>query len=87
MVSFVSENEMVMFTTNGSGATRKPEGKYKAMVVCFILGLGSLVSWNSMLTIADYYYKLFPVKISSFKGTNPGLSTICTCNNVNTGIL
>ncbi|XP_057430492.1 equilibrative nucleotide transporter 3-like isoform X1 [Lotus japonicus] len=60
MVSFVSENEMVMFTTNGSGATRKPEGKYKAMVVCFILGLGSLVSWNSMLTIADYYYKLFP---------------------------
>ena len=33
----------------------------KAMSVCFILGLGSLVSWNSMLTIGDYYYKLFPV--------------------------
>ncbi|OIV91609.1 hypothetical protein TanjilG_09021 [Lupinus angustifolius] len=30
------------------------------MVVCFILGLGSLVSWNSMLTIGDYYYILFP---------------------------
>jgi hypothetical protein len=37
------------------------QGKYKAMIVCFILGLGSLVSWNSMLTIGDYYYKLFPV--------------------------
>ncbi|KAL3635623.1 Epsin-3, clathrin recruitment and traffic between the Golgi and endosome [Castilleja foliolosa] len=36
------------------------EGKFKAMVVCFFLGLGSLVSWNSMLTIGDYYYVLFP---------------------------
>ncbi|KAF7803572.1 equilibrative nucleotide transporter 3-like [Senna tora] len=36
------------------------QGKHKAMAVCFILGLGSLVSWNSMLTIGDYYYKLFP---------------------------
>ncbi|GFZ03138.1 major facilitator superfamily protein [Actinidia rufa] len=36
------------------------QGKYGAMVVCWILGLGSLVSWNSMLTIGDYYYKLFP---------------------------
>ncbi|MCI67938.1 equilibrative nucleotide transporter 3-like, partial [Trifolium medium] len=30
------------------------------MVVCFILGLGSLVAWNIMLTIGDYYYQLFP---------------------------
>ncbi|CAI9756526.1 unnamed protein product [Fraxinus pennsylvanica] len=30
------------------------------MVVCWFLGLGSLVSWNSMLTIGDYYYNLFP---------------------------
>ncbi|XP_010422386.1 PREDICTED: equilibrative nucleotide transporter 4-like [Camelina sativa] len=36
------------------------QGKYKAMVVCCILGVGSLVSWNSMLTIADYYYQIFP---------------------------
>ncbi|XP_059301463.1 equilibrative nucleotide transporter 3-like isoform X1 [Lycium ferocissimum] len=36
------------------------EGKYCGMVVCWILGLGSLVSWNSMLTIGDYYYELFP---------------------------
>jgi hypothetical protein len=37
------------------------QGNYKAMVVCWILGMGSLVSWNSLLTIGDYYYKLFPV--------------------------
>ncbi|KAL7142742.1 hypothetical protein ABFS83_08G144400 [Erythranthe nasuta] len=36
------------------------EGKFKAVIVCWFLGLGSLVSWNSMLTIADYYYNLFP---------------------------
>ncbi|XP_019440303.1 PREDICTED: equilibrative nucleotide transporter 3-like isoform X1 [Lupinus angustifolius] len=58
MVSFVSESAMI---TNGdSGAQRIPEGKLKAMAVCFFLGLGSLVSWNSMLTIGDYYYELFP---------------------------
>ncbi|MED6131469.1 Epsin-3, clathrin recruitment and traffic between the Golgi and endosome [Stylosanthes scabra] len=45
---------------NDNGAPRKPEGKQKAILVCFILGLGSLVSWNSMLTIGDYYYVLFP---------------------------
>ncbi|KAG8365453.1 hypothetical protein BUALT_Bualt18G0106400 [Buddleja alternifolia] len=36
------------------------EGKTKAIVVCWFLGLGSLVSWNSMLTIGDYYYAVFP---------------------------
>ncbi|KAE9591807.1 putative equilibrative nucleoside transporter [Lupinus albus] len=46
--------------SDDSGTLRKQEGKNKAMVVCFILGLGSLVSWNSMLTIGDYYYILFP---------------------------
>ncbi|KAI5448166.1 hypothetical protein KIW84_015547 [Lathyrus oleraceus] len=35
-------------------------GKNRAIAVCFILGLGSLVSWNSILTIGDYYYQLFP---------------------------
>jgi len=37
------------------------QGKYKALFVCWILGMGSLVSWNSMLTIGDYYYHVFPV--------------------------
>ncbi|XP_042064022.1 equilibrative nucleotide transporter 3-like isoform X2 [Salvia splendens] len=36
------------------------EGKFKAMVVCWFLGLGCLISWNSMLTIGDYYYQIFP---------------------------
>ncbi|KAH6826732.1 Major facilitator superfamily protein [Perilla frutescens var. hirtella] len=36
------------------------EGKFKAIVVCWFLGLGTLVAWNSMLTISDYYYHVFP---------------------------
>ncbi|ESQ38084.1 hypothetical protein EUTSA_v10028692mg [Eutrema salsugineum] len=38
----------------------KLQGKFQATVVCCILGIGALVSWNSMLTIADYYYQVFP---------------------------
>ncbi|XP_010315560.2 equilibrative nucleotide transporter 3-like isoform X1 [Solanum lycopersicum] len=43
--------------------TRAPvrlEGKYGAMLVCWVLGNGCLFSWNSMLTIQDYYVALFP---------------------------
>jgi len=40
----------------------KKQGKYQAMIVYCILGFGSLISWNSMLTTADYYYKVFPVR-------------------------
>ncbi|KEH17554.1 putative equilibrative nucleoside transporter, major facilitator superfamily [Medicago truncatula] len=36
------------------------EGKYTAIVVCWLLGNGCLFSWNSMLTIEDYYVYLFP---------------------------
>ncbi|KAJ1386799.1 Equilibrative nucleoside transporter [Sesbania bispinosa] len=35
-------------------------GKYAAIVVCWLLGNGCLFSWNSMLTIEDYYVNLFP---------------------------
>ncbi|PWA94479.1 major facilitator superfamily protein [Artemisia annua] len=52
-----------MATTNDGGTSEIPvklEGNFIAMVVCWILGFGSLVSWNSMLTIGDYYYKVFP---------------------------
>ncbi|KAJ4847883.1 Epsin-3, clathrin recruitment and traffic between the Golgi and endosome [Turnera subulata] len=38
----------------------KIEGKYTAIVACWILGNGCLFSWNSMLTIEDYYGYLFP---------------------------
>ncbi|MED6197576.1 Epsin-3, clathrin recruitment and traffic between the Golgi and endosome [Stylosanthes scabra] len=36
------------------------QGKYLAIVVCWLLGNGCLFSWNSMLTITDYYVILFP---------------------------
>ncbi|XP_038902089.1 equilibrative nucleotide transporter 3-like [Benincasa hispida] len=36
------------------------KGKYVATVVCWLLGNGCLFSWNSMLTIVDYYGYLFP---------------------------
>ncbi|KAL9276441.1 hypothetical protein ACSQ67_026013 [Phaseolus vulgaris] len=44
---------------NGEISTRL-EGKYAAIVVCWLLGNGCLFSWNSMLTIEDYYIYLFP---------------------------
>lgn len=37
------------------------QGKNVARLVCCILGVGSLVAWNAMLTITDYYYQVFPV--------------------------
>ncbi|VVA34810.1 PREDICTED: equilibrative [Prunus dulcis] len=49
-----------MTEDNDSRASIKHEGHYKAMAVCWFLGLGSLVAWNSLLTIGDYYYNLFP---------------------------
>ncbi|PRQ52968.1 putative equilibrative nucleoside transporter [Rosa chinensis] len=36
------------------------QGRFAAMVVCWLLGNGCLFSWNSMLTIEDYYVALFP---------------------------
>ncbi|KAL0928035.1 hypothetical protein M5K25_002269 [Dendrobium thyrsiflorum] len=38
----------------------KKKGRIAAMVVCWFLGNGSLIAWNSMLTIEDYYVKVFP---------------------------
>ncbi|CDO99651.1 unnamed protein product [Coffea canephora] len=51
---------MIEAGSSGSPTPGRLEGKRAAMVVCWFLGLGSLVSWNSMLTIGDYYYALFP---------------------------
>ncbi|KAK7263598.1 hypothetical protein RJT34_31190 [Clitoria ternatea] len=36
------------------------QGKFAALVVCWLLGNGCLFAWNSMLTIEDYYVYLFP---------------------------
>ncbi|KAK4360336.1 hypothetical protein RND71_019288 [Anisodus tanguticus] len=43
-----------------NGTPVRLEGKYAAMLVCWLLGNGCLFSWNSMLTIEDYYVYLFP---------------------------
>ncbi|XP_071714839.1 equilibrative nucleotide transporter 3-like [Rutidosis leptorrhynchoides] len=37
----------------------KLQGKKTAMFVCWLLGIGCLFPWNSMLTIEDYYVNLF----------------------------
>ncbi|XP_038973909.1 equilibrative nucleotide transporter 3-like isoform X3 [Phoenix dactylifera] len=47
------------YQTETSEASRN-EGKYIAMIICWLLGNGSLFAWNSMLTIEDYYIYLFP---------------------------
>ncbi|CAK9174800.1 unnamed protein product [Ilex paraguariensis] len=49
-----------MTIADSSATPTRLEGKYSAMVVCWILGLGSLIAWNSILTIGDYYYAVFP---------------------------
>ncbi|GMJ14649.1 EQUILIBRATIVE NUCLEOSIDE TRANSPORTER 3, FUDR RESISTANT 1 [Hibiscus trionum] len=49
-----------MTIVEGGDSPSRLQGKVSAMIVCWILGFGSLVSWNSMLTIGDYYYNLFP---------------------------
>ncbi|CAN0852646.1 Equilibrative nucleotide transporter 3 [Linum grandiflorum] len=53
---------------DGSGEvdpTTRLEGKYRAMVVCWILGFGGIIAWNAMVTIGDYYYSLFPLDLAT----------------------
>ncbi|KAB5560523.1 hypothetical protein DKX38_005480 [Salix brachista] len=49
-----------MKESSQSEAPRRLEGKHLGMACCWALGLATLVTWNCMLTIEDYYYKLFP---------------------------
>ncbi|XP_057820822.1 equilibrative nucleotide transporter 3 [Cryptomeria japonica] len=42
------------------GSLPPKKGQYSAYAVCWLLGIGCLFSWNSMLTIEDYYQYLFP---------------------------
>jgi len=37
------------------------KGRFLGILICWLLGNGSLFAWNSMLTIEDYYVHLFPV--------------------------
>ncbi|CAM9000724.1 unnamed protein product [Rhodiola kirilowii] len=50
---------MTTFPDESAGGA-KLKGKFAGLIVCWFLGIGSLVAWNSMLTVSDYYYKLFP---------------------------
>lgn len=34
--------------------------KLKAKIQCCLLGIGQLFPWNTILTISDYYYEIFP---------------------------
>nr|XP_011470879.1 PREDICTED: equilibrative nucleotide transporter 3-like [Fragaria vesca subsp. vesca] len=43
-----------------SNTPPRHEGQCKAIAVCWVLGLGTLFAWNSVVTIGDYYYILFP---------------------------
>ncbi|KAG6751339.1 hypothetical protein POTOM_045872 [Populus tomentosa] len=54
-----------MATPDERVAPAKLEGKHAAVLVCWLLGIGCLVSWNSMLTIEDYYALHFPVGFSN----------------------
>ncbi|TYG96198.1 hypothetical protein ES288_A11G329600v1 [Gossypium darwinii] len=49
-----------MTVVDGGESPSRLEGKISVMIVCWILGFRSLIAWNSMLTIGDYYYNLFP---------------------------
>ncbi|GMY10002.1 equilibrative nucleotide transporter 3-like isoform X2 [Fagus crenata] len=46
-------------------ATTNLQGKHIAIVACWFLGNGYLFSWNSIMTIEDYYSYLFPKHHSS----------------------
>ncbi|KAG0496219.1 hypothetical protein HPP92_000910 [Vanilla planifolia] len=50
---------------NESEEASNKKGRFAAMVVCWFLGNGSLISWNSMLTIVDYYATKFPIDLAT----------------------
>ncbi|CAN6199415.1 unnamed protein product [Urochloa humidicola] len=49
-------------SVNVAGGAEAPQvkGKFMGILICWLLGNGSLFAWNSMLTIEDYYAHLFP---------------------------
>ncbi|CAA2959332.1 equilibrative nucleotide transporter 3-like isoform X1, partial [Olea europaea subsp. europaea] len=58
----------------GVPSSSRLEGKYKAILVSWFLGMGSLVSWNWILTIGYYYYNLFLVSgLESVKSSSGNL--------------
>ncbi|KAG6482190.1 hypothetical protein ZIOFF_054644 [Zingiber officinale] len=52
-------------SSSTEGAPIINKGRYLAILVCWLLGNGCLFSWNSMLTIQDYYSYLFPLDVAT----------------------
>ncbi|GAB4826832.1 Epsin-3, clathrin recruitment and traffic between the Golgi and endosome [Ancistrocladus abbreviatus] len=57
---YIQESELAMAIADESATTVMMEGKRMAIILYWILGLGSLLAWNTIITIGDYYYKIFP---------------------------
>ncbi|XP_019098908.1 PREDICTED: equilibrative nucleotide transporter 2-like, partial [Camelina sativa] len=36
------------------------QGRYNALLLCWLFGNGCLLAWNTMLTVVDYYAYMFP---------------------------
>ncbi|KAJ4872166.1 Equilibrative nucleotide transporter 3 [Raphanus sativus] len=45
--------------------------KLKAKFQCCLLGIGQLFPWNTILTISDYYYEIFPDLFEKFTNYHP----------------
>lgn len=60
----------------------KGEGKFAATVVCWLLGIGCLFSWNSMVSIIDLLRYLVP-EIPSGEGSSHSLSTFSSWSIAN----
>nr|XP_043624667.1 equilibrative nucleotide transporter 3-like isoform X2 [Erigeron canadensis] len=68
-----------MAVGDSSQTSIRLEGKFGANVICWILGIGSLISWNSLTSIEDYYYDVFPVDLgTSGKGSIGSYMGICS---------
>ncbi|KAK1388959.1 Equilibrative nucleoside transporter [Heracleum sosnowskyi] len=68
------------------GAAIEVKGKYAAMVVCWLLGVGCLLPWNSMLTVEDYYMAVYPryhpsrILSLAYQPFNVGTAAVLTYN-------
>ncbi|PIA46520.1 hypothetical protein AQUCO_01500219v1 [Aquilegia coerulea] len=49
-----------MLIPEENDTTVELKGKNAAMVVCWLLGVGCLLAWSSMLTAEDYFLTLYP---------------------------
>ncbi|KAJ0836482.1 putative equilibrative nucleoside transporter [Helianthus annuus] len=49
-----------MAVEDSSQTSIRLEGKCRAVIICWILGVGTLICWNSLSSIEDYYYHVFP---------------------------